>query len=114
MSQQDDWRAKRIRRMNRFHAWRAARAKPATGFVSTPEPKSIGSFAKGRQLIAGNFLFAGHLVEAPDASIWDIEAPTSAFVEELHGFAWLDDLAAVGDHERRDRYVDCAGAKGFV
>ncbi len=103
MSQQDDWRAKRIRRMNRFHAWRAARAKPATGFVSTPEPKSIGSFAKGRQLIAGNFLFAGHLVEAPDTSIWDIEAPSPAFVEELHGFAWLDDLAAVGDLKARKR-----------
>lgn len=103
MSQHEDWHAKRIRAMNRFHAWRAARAKPATGFVSTPEPKSIGSFAKGRQLIAGNFLFSGHLVEAPNTLIWDIDPPSAGFVEEMHGFAWLDDLAAVGDFSARKR-----------
>lgn len=103
MSQHEDWHAKRIRAMNRFHAWQAARAKPATGFVSTPEPKSIGSFAKGRQLIAGNFLFAGHLVEAPNTLIWDIDPPSAGFVEEMHGFAWLDDLAAVGDFPARKR-----------
>ncbi|AJE45159.1 heparinase II/III family protein [Celeribacter indicus] len=89
--------------MNRYHAWRAARAKPATGFVSQPEPKSIGSFARGRQLIAGNFLFAGYLVEAPAAAIWDLSAPAPGFVEEIHGFAWLDDLAAVGDVNARKR-----------
>ncbi|GAA3856718.1 heparinase II/III family protein [Celeribacter arenosi] len=103
MSQHEDWRAKYIRRMNRFHAWRAAWARPATGFVSQPEPKSIGSFAKGRQLIAGNFLFAGALVEAPDTSIWSIDAPSPSFREEVHGFAWLDDLAAVADVKARNR-----------
>ena len=106
MSDSEDWRAKTVRRMNQFHAWRAARSKPATGFVSQPEPKSIGSFARGRQLIAGNFLFAGFLVEAPNTSIWDLDAPSSAFVEELHGFAWMDDLAAVGDINARMRVQD--------
>lgn len=106
MSQSDDWRARNTRRMNRFHAWRAARAKPATGFVSQPEPKSIGSFSKGRQLIAGNFLFAGFLVEAPGALIWDLDAPAPGFTEEIHGFAWLDDLAAVGDVNARMRTQD--------
>ncbi|MEN8887286.1 MAG: heparinase II/III family protein [Celeribacter marinus] len=101
MSRKDDWREKTIRRMNRVHAWRASRTKPAMGFVSQPEPKSMGSFAKGRQLIAGNFLFAGHLVEAPRTSIWDIAPPTPDFAEDLHGFAWLDDLAAVGDVNAR-------------
>nr|WP_224501087.1 heparinase II/III family protein [Celeribacter litoreus] len=89
--------------MNKYHAWRASRAKPAMGFKSQMEPKSIGSFARGRQLIAGNFLFAGDLVEAPDASIWDIEAPSARYAEEIHGFAWLDDLAAVGDFNARRR-----------
>lgn len=48
---------------NRLHARLAALARPATGFVSQPEPKTIGAFARGRQLIAGNFLFAGFLIE---------------------------------------------------
>ena len=47
--------------MNRWHALWSTRARPATGFVSQPEPRTIGSFAKGRQLVSGNFLFAGSL-----------------------------------------------------
>ncbi len=74
--------------------------------MSQPEPKTIGRFAKGRQLCAGNFLFAGHLVAAPDASIWEIEKPDLAFETELHGFAWLDDLAAAGDLAARQRAQD--------
>ena len=60
---------------NRFHLWQASFAKAADGFVSQPEPRTIGSFAKGRQLTAGNFLLAGFLVEAPDRSIWDLPMP---------------------------------------
>lgn len=57
----------------------------------------MGSFARGKQLMAGNFVFAGHLVEAPGQSIWDLTAPDSEFEAAVHGFTWLDDLAAVGD-----------------
>jgi uncharacterized heparinase superfamily protein len=89
--------------MNRLHARLSTLARPATGFVSQPEPRTIGSFARGRQLIAGNFLFAGYLVEAPGTAIWDLPMPAPAFEAELHGFTWLDDLAAVGDHAARTR-----------
>lgn len=89
--------------MNRWHAWRAARARPASAFVSQPEPRTIGSFAKGRQLIAGNFLFAGSLIEDPKNSIWRLPPQDRAFDDEIHGFAWLDDLAAVGDLAARQR-----------
>lgn len=91
---------------NRWHAKRAARARPAAGFVSQPEPRTIGSFARGRQLLAGNFLFAGHLVNAPEHMLWDIAPPNPAFIEETQGFAWLDDLASVGDSEARTRAQD--------
>ena len=87
--------------LNRLHAWAAARARPATAFTSQPEPRSVGAFARGRQMLAGNFLFAGQLVEAPKTSIWDIAAPDPAFEDEVQGFAWLDDLAAVGDQKAR-------------
>ena len=89
--------------LNRAAARASAYAKPATGFVSQPEPRTIGLFARGKQMIAGNFLFAGHLVEAPATPIWQIDAPDRAFEAEIHGFGWLDDLAAVGDHAAKNR-----------
>ncbi|MCV2879195.1 heparinase II/III family protein [Sedimentimonas flavescens] len=92
--------------LNRLAALRAARARPATGFVSQPEPRTIGSFARGRQLIAGNFLFAGFLIEGPGVAIWDLPMPDPAFEEALHGCIWLDDLAAVGDRAARERAQD--------
>ena len=88
---------------NRLAMLRAGFATPAKGFVSQPEPRSIGLFARGRQMIAGNFVFAGQLVEAPGASIWDVEVGEPGFAAEAHGFGWLDDLAAVGDGLARQR-----------
>jgi len=87
--------------MNRVAARRAALARPATAFISQPEPRTIGSFARGRQLCAGNYLFAGRLVQSPNKGIWDIIPPDAAFAQELQGFAWLDDLAATGDAAAR-------------
>jgi uncharacterized heparinase superfamily protein len=90
----------------RLAVWQAARGPVASGFVSSPEPRSFGLFSRGRQLIAGNYLFAGHLVEAPGTGLWDIPPPDAAFVAELQGFGWLDDLAAVGDGAARDLAQD--------
>ena len=100
------WGARRTRVLNRVHARLAGLSKPVTAFVSSPEPRTIGHFARGRQLIAGNFLFAGQLIEAPNTSIWDLASEDAPFVEALHGFAWLDDLAAVGDEKARARAQD--------
>ncbi|WP_108483675.1 heparinase II/III family protein [Oceaniglobus ichthyenteri] len=83
--------------MNRLRARLSTLSAPATGLVSQPEPRTIGSFARGRQISAGNFLFAGYLVEAPDTAIWDLPMPDLSFEQELHGFTWVDDLAAVSD-----------------
>jgi uncharacterized heparinase superfamily protein len=103
MSHNARFAAKKVHFLNRWHAIRAGRmrARPL-GFVSSPEPRTIGSFARGRQLIAGNFLFAGHLLEQKDAHLWDLPAPNADFELELNGFGWLDDLAAVGDAQARD------------
>lgn len=92
-----------VRTMNRLHARATVIARAATGFVSQPEPRSIGTHARGKQLSAGNFLFAGFLIEAPGKSIWDIPVPDARFEDALHGFAWLDDLAAVDDIPARER-----------
>ncbi|MEL6204039.1 MAG: heparinase II/III family protein [Pseudomonadota bacterium] len=92
--------------MERLHARLAGRAKGATGFVSQPEPRSFGSVARGRQLTAGNFLFAGFLVEAPGVSLWDLPVPAPRFEQDLHGFLWLDDLVALGDRAARAKAQD--------
>jgi uncharacterized heparinase superfamily protein len=103
MSETRSFAARKVHFLNRWHARRAGRMKArAVGFVSSPEPRTIGSFAKGRQLLAGNFLFAGHLLEEKDADIWRLRAPNAEFEQELQGFGWLDDLAAVGDAAARD------------
>lgn len=91
---------------NQLAIWRAGFGKAASGFVSQPEPRSIGLFSRGKQLVAGNFLFAGHLIEAPGQSIWDLRAPDAPFAAEIHGFGWLDDLAAVADAPARKRAQD--------
>ena len=61
----------------------------------------VGDAARGRQLMAGNILLAGELVEAPGLLPWDIAMPSSAFEGALHGFRWLDDLAAIGTADAR-------------
>ncbi|MDQ2094373.1 heparinase II/III family protein [Rhodalgimonas zhirmunskyi] len=103
---QSDPTAWLTRVLNAFHARASALSKTATAFKSAPEPRSIGIFARGRQLIAGNFLFSGHFVEDPNASIWDLGINDPALLDDIHGFAWLDDLAAVGDFDARRRAQD--------
>lgn len=97
------WRFDRL--ADRLAVMAARRARPAGGFVSQPEPRSIGLYTRGKQLVSGNILLAGHLAEAPGASLWDISAP-ERFVAEAQGFRWLDDLAALGTKEAQGRAQD--------
>lgn len=89
--------------MHRVHARRAARRTGAIGFVTPPEPRTIGVVARGRQLITGNFLFSGLFVEEPQVSIWDIANQHPEVADEIHGGTWMDDLVAVGDDKARSR-----------
>ena len=102
MSNPEGFSARWTHFMHRVHARISARARSATGFTSMPEPRTIGSFAKGRQLAAGNYQFAGHLLTTPGTPVWDVEVDDPVFWQELHGCAWLDDLAAVGDAPARE------------
>lgn len=74
----------------------------ATGFVSQPIPRGMGQQARGRQLLAGNFVIAGHVIEAPGYAPWDIAAPHPAVAAGLQGFEWLEHLAALGDRAARE------------
>lgn len=101
MPQPTSFSARKSRLLNRIAARSSTRARPATAFTLQPEPKTIGSFARGRQFLAGNFQFAGVLVTAENTRLWDIDLPSDDFEQQLHGFQWLDDLAAVGDGAAR-------------
>ncbi|SMO92790.1 heparinase II/III family protein [Ruegeria faecimaris] len=103
MSNSDTMANRWSRYQNRLYARLSQRRKAVTGFVGDPEPRTVGSFARGRQLVAGNLLFSGYLVEAQDTGLWDVTAPSTGFDDERHGFAWLDDLAAVGDIRAREK-----------
>ena len=103
MSKTDTMTNQWTRFQNRLYARLSQRQKAVSGFVGEPEPRTVGSFARGRQLVAGNLLFAGYLVEAQETELWDVAAPSTGFDNERHGFAWLDDLAAVGDMRAREK-----------
>ncbi|MBC7739697.1 MAG: heparinase II/III family protein [Candidatus Saccharibacteria bacterium] len=88
---------------DRWAMWRALKTAPSQGFLSQPEPRTIGLYARGKQLLAGNFVSAGIVVARPGVPIWDVDFADPAAAIETHGFAWLDDLAAVGDQVARER-----------
>ncbi|MEM9395233.1 MAG: heparinase II/III family protein [Pseudomonadota bacterium] len=90
-------RALRYRAGDGLRAWRAGLAPPPTALHSMPQPQSFGDVARGRQLLAGLVRLDGEVVEAPGASLWDIlEGAKGPGAQALHGFKWLDDLAALG------------------
>ncbi|MGR3483765.1 MAG: heparinase II/III family protein [Paracoccaceae bacterium] len=89
--------------IDRVHARLAGPGRAAGGFASMPEPWGIGSPARGRQIVAGNLLIDGHLIEiGPHATPWGEGVPAQV-AARLHAFDWLADLAAHGDHRARAR-----------
>lgn len=80
----------------RFASLSSLRSPPRS-FLCHPEPRITGSFVRGEALLASQFSFVGHSLSAPDSSIWQIKAPSEAYQNALHGFDWLNDLAATGD-----------------
>jgi len=79
----------------RFASLKSLRAAPRS-FLHHPAQRSIGSFVRGEQMLAGQFIFAGQLVEAAESSIWNLTPPSPAFLNTTQSFVWLDDLVAIG------------------
>ncbi len=91
---------------DRWAMWRARKAHVARGLASQPEPRTIGLYARGKQLAAGNFVSGAVVVESPDVAIWDVPFSDPAVRIEVHGFVWLDDLAALGDTRAQTKAQD--------
>lgn len=101
MLHQTPFGAFQTRVFNRVAARRGAFSAVPTAFVSSPEPRTMGLYARGKQLVAGNYLFAGQLLSGARLEFWDLPQASAEFQAEAHGCSWLDDLAAVGDPAAR-------------
>lgn len=101
MSKQDPLSAFFARMFSKIAARSGAFSSAPTAFVSSPEPRTIGLYARGKQLVAGNYLFAGQLLSGARLEFWDLPQASPEFQDEAQGFAWLDDLASVGDASAR-------------
>lgn len=88
---------------DRLALWRAGKRPVAKGFARMMEPRSIGLYLRGKQMVAGNFTAGTAAVEAPGKPIWDVPFPDPLARVEIHGFQWLDDLAALGDLRAEER-----------
>ncbi len=68
------------------------------GFAAAPRDHRPVDAAIGRAILSGRFVFAGALLDAPTPQDpWQRPSPSRAFAVELHRFAWLPHLLALGD-----------------
>ena len=89
---------------NKVAVLKAMLKRGHTGFTFPPEPCFVGSVHMGSELLRGKFSFSGHYVESSsDAEIWELKSPSRGFANHIHGFGWLDDLAAAGNLKARKR-----------
>lgn len=59
-----------------------------------------GDPRRGEEILAGEFSFAGQTLREP-VPVWAPPEATPAFLEELHSFSWLADLAALASDKAR-------------
>ena len=69
--------------------------------VFHPHDASPRRLADADALLRGRFRFAGETVEMTEGSIFDKPPPSPAWLEALHGFAWLAPLSAAGGEPAR-------------
>lgn len=94
-------RRRRDRILDRWQARRAGQWRGETRFAHLPDPRLFGYASAGAHMVQGQLLLAGHLVQIDPEALWDCAPPDRVFANELHGFGWLDDLAALGDAQAR-------------
>ncbi|WP_426266189.1 heparinase II/III family protein [Sphingomonas sp. LHG3443-2] len=75
------------------------RGKPPLRLIGVARDHVTGSKTRGEQLLAGRFVSGGEVVELAGLNWGSIDPATPAGAE-LHGFAWLRDLAAAATREK--------------
>ena len=74
---------------------------PTVITVTPPDPLP-GDATRGRTVLEGEFTFAGESVFGDD-SLWSPSGVSDLWMEELHGFSWINDLHVVGSNAARLR-----------
>ncbi len=75
----------------------------ADGFAAAPRDFRPPDPALGRSFAGGRFIFGGSLLDSPPpGDPWARNTPSRAFAIELHRFAWLPHLMALGDAGGRE------------
>jgi uncharacterized heparinase superfamily protein len=87
---------------NPLHLWSLERPA-ADGFAAIPlDPRPI-SPRRGKQLLEGTFALAGESISVGrEGDPWDRPSPSRRFAVELHRFAWVPDLVALGEGGARE------------
>ena len=79
-------------------------------FRAGSPPALGGSITRGQAVRDGTFSHFAQTVTAPPDALWSTPLPSERFAAWLHGFGWLEDLAALSDSEAVSRiaslYVD--------
>ena len=75
---------------------------------AAPDPW-VGEPEAARNLLAGRYVFCGEEILAPNLPPWAPQGVSEAWAAELHGFAWLRDLAADGSPASREAAVRLVG-----
>ena len=83
---------------NSFYARIAKNFVQAEQLISTPGPLSMGNTIVADKICQGEFFIFGNTLQLEDKVIWDHSLKNIENNEDLHGFTWLDDLAARGDN----------------
>ncbi len=97
MSEGTGWAARRRRFLNRWHAWRCTHTRLSPELAAIPDPPAAGDVARGRSLVQGRVQLGGRrLTLGPGQGPWQAAVPGAVMQRALHGFVWLDDLAALG------------------
>ena len=86
---------------DRAAALRCGLSRPRTALAAPPEAVAAGSARRGARLLEGGLPFAGGAIGPAGPDFWRIGARSREFAARLHGFEWLDDLAAAGGPQAR-------------
>ncbi len=83
--------------LDRLFAKRTAFSENCPTFQVRIKPRSVGSVENGRLLVSGEMPVPGLSLQVSGDRIWKTRIIDPEQVAWLHGFTWLDDLAAFRD-----------------
>lgn len=90
------------------------------GLRHAPEARDFGDFTAAREILEGTLVLGGFRTPLRGLTPWELDLPSEALTQRLHGFGWLDDMAGLSGRAARaraqawvlgwlDRYADGTG-----